>query len=386
LAYCPVMVSFVPSPARLLCLMDPLLPFGFMMRCLKAYTTPTQEVIDANRQRVDEQEAIRTAKPGKTTNNNTTVSFSSLPSSMSLLCNEPRVVNGGGMSTCSSSDNSRWDQICADSNGVEFADKLLSPVSGASSDTFAGASFKSQDASGNTIEIISPGESNTATSLEEDSQPITWHRSTFQTTTNTATEDDVNPLTMDEPATLNLPDSKTDSNQYVSEFIERYVLDSTTGPDGEIRPILKPISRTRSEENIVFDVGRETMSVHNLHERLNKAAGNLMSAVTNTFSNITASKQIKTSNSCSSDDYKKSLDALIVRSVSDEFIFQVPTDPLLSPYFAGDDVMRQMPATKIVVGCVDSRHCFPAFLHSPFHFRPSFWTPASTTVSCSQRN
>lgn len=35
LAYCPVLVSFVPSPARLLCIMDPLLPFGFMMRCLK---------------------------------------------------------------------------------------------------------------------------------------------------------------------------------------------------------------------------------------------------------------------------------------------------------------------------------------------------------------
>jgi hormone-sensitive lipase len=37
LAYVPVLVSCIPSPARLLCLMDPLLPFGFMMRCLKAY-------------------------------------------------------------------------------------------------------------------------------------------------------------------------------------------------------------------------------------------------------------------------------------------------------------------------------------------------------------
>lgn len=37
LAYVPVVVSFIPSPARLLCLMDPLLPFGFLMGCLKAY-------------------------------------------------------------------------------------------------------------------------------------------------------------------------------------------------------------------------------------------------------------------------------------------------------------------------------------------------------------
>lgn len=34
-AYVPVVVSLVPSPARLLCLMDPLLPFGFLMGCLK---------------------------------------------------------------------------------------------------------------------------------------------------------------------------------------------------------------------------------------------------------------------------------------------------------------------------------------------------------------
>ncbi|XP_024937022.1 hormone-sensitive lipase isoform X2 [Cephus cinctus] len=38
MAYTPVLVEFIPSPARLLCLTDPLLPFGFMMRCLKAYT------------------------------------------------------------------------------------------------------------------------------------------------------------------------------------------------------------------------------------------------------------------------------------------------------------------------------------------------------------
>ncbi|KAK0158168.1 hypothetical protein PV328_009204 [Microctonus aethiopoides] len=38
MAYVPVLVEFVPSPARMLGLTDPMLPFGFMMRCLKAYT------------------------------------------------------------------------------------------------------------------------------------------------------------------------------------------------------------------------------------------------------------------------------------------------------------------------------------------------------------
>ncbi|XP_075232649.1 hormone-sensitive lipase isoform X2 [Lycorma delicatula] len=37
LAYVPVIVSIIPSPARLLCLMDPLLPLGFLTGCLRAY-------------------------------------------------------------------------------------------------------------------------------------------------------------------------------------------------------------------------------------------------------------------------------------------------------------------------------------------------------------
>ncbi|KAL1506347.1 hypothetical protein ABEB36_005730 [Hypothenemus hampei] len=39
-AYAPTLIKFAPSPARLLCMMDPLLPFGFLMRCLKAYACP----------------------------------------------------------------------------------------------------------------------------------------------------------------------------------------------------------------------------------------------------------------------------------------------------------------------------------------------------------
>lgn len=35
LLYMPTYINFMPSPARLLCVMDPLLPFGFLMRCLK---------------------------------------------------------------------------------------------------------------------------------------------------------------------------------------------------------------------------------------------------------------------------------------------------------------------------------------------------------------
>lgn len=44
LLYCPTMINFVVSPARMLCLMDPLLPFSFMMGCLRAYTCPQEEM------------------------------------------------------------------------------------------------------------------------------------------------------------------------------------------------------------------------------------------------------------------------------------------------------------------------------------------------------
>lgn len=35
LAYTPTWLSCVPSPSRLISFMDPMLPFGFMMRCMK---------------------------------------------------------------------------------------------------------------------------------------------------------------------------------------------------------------------------------------------------------------------------------------------------------------------------------------------------------------
>lgn len=40
LAYTPVVMNLLPTPARMLCLMDPLLPLGFMLRCIKAYAVP----------------------------------------------------------------------------------------------------------------------------------------------------------------------------------------------------------------------------------------------------------------------------------------------------------------------------------------------------------
>ncbi|KAG5869222.1 hypothetical protein JTB14_017442 [Gonioctena quinquepunctata] len=44
IAYAPTFVHYIPSPSRLLCMMDPLIPFGFLMRCLKAYACPDEKL------------------------------------------------------------------------------------------------------------------------------------------------------------------------------------------------------------------------------------------------------------------------------------------------------------------------------------------------------
>ncbi|XP_067674831.1 hormone-sensitive lipase-like [Haliotis asinina] len=43
-AYTPVLVRYTPSPSRLLCLMDPLLPVGILSRCLAAYAGVSDEL------------------------------------------------------------------------------------------------------------------------------------------------------------------------------------------------------------------------------------------------------------------------------------------------------------------------------------------------------
>lgn len=43
------------------------------------------------------------------------------------------------------------------------------------------------------------------------------------------------------------------------------------------------------------------------------------------------------------------LDAMLEHDPSDEFRFTVPKDPYLSPYWASDETLKQLPPTKILV-------------------------------------
>ncbi|XP_053680279.1 hormone-sensitive lipase [Anopheles nili] len=334
IAYCPVLISFVPSPARMLCLMDPLLPFGFMMRCLKAYACPSLEVLEENRKRHEQRQAIVNA--GQQMRNNNVVTL--VPASGNHR-DEP--LDRTPDRSDSGDDNSMWEQLNS-ANTVQLQNQHLSPVSDTASDTLA---LKSQSL-GNTIDIISPDESNTITSLEEDSQPITLQQVNLNTERSNVTV--IDDLDMDMPSDIS---SEQNTNQNVSNFINSYVLDTTTNAAGELEPILRPVSRSQSEENIVLDIGREAISVQNLQERVTTAASNFVSKVSTTLTNITASKPIATGGS--QNELQSNLDALIARSPSDEFIFHVPKDSHLSPYWASDEVLSQFPPTNILTVVLD---------------------------------
>ncbi|XP_065076519.1 hormone-sensitive lipase [Ochlerotatus camptorhynchus] len=336
LAYCPVLISFVPSPARMLCLMDPLLPFGFMMRCLKAYACPSREVLEQNQKRYAERQAIVNAGW-----ENTSVGAPKKLELNGKLIGKAIVDEDNKSDRSESPENSAWDQLNS-LNTIQLNHQHLSPMSDTVSDTIA---LQGQTV-GNTIDLMSPDESNTITSLEEDSQPITLQQVNLKTEqSNVTVMDD---LDMDLPSDMS---SEQNTNKYVSDFIERYVLDTTTNAAGEIEPILRPISRSASEENIVMDIGREAISVQNLQEKVTNVASNLVNRVSSTFNAITTSKPIASSGSQT--ELHCNMEALIARSPSDEFIFEVPKDSHMSPFWATDEVLSQFPPTKILSVVLD---------------------------------
>lgn len=360
LAYCPVQISFDPSPARLLCLMDPLLPFGFMMRCLKAYACPNSDVIDQNKRIKARKDAIKYAKShnnnsslsaGSMVPNGKSESDSEMPTFVHLKPDkEDKTENSNSLD-----GSSVWEHIDI---VPDFQDEHKSPGSDGTSDTFASASLQSQTV-GNT-EMMTPDESN-GISFEEDSQPITIHRpinGEFDFT-YTANEDVLNQITNEDvyrsqsaaeaiEIADDLPpiESQNESTKYVNEFMERYVLDT----DSE-RPVLRSVPGTRSEENILLDEGRHVISVQNIQNKICEVVGNMTSSVSDTITAMTTSTPIRDGK----DSVRSRLDSVTAMSPSEEFVFDIPKDPMLSPFWATDKMLKQMPPTHILVSFFDSQ-------------------------------
>lgn len=341
IAYCPVLVGFDPSPSRMLCLMDPLLPFGFLMRCLKAYSISNEEDSTVDKKNIDKLEEMKRAKADR---NEELKRKSSLNPD-----GDQDVIFSEEEKSDSFEEISCFERHQTDSNPQAH----ISQVSDvASNDTLAGASFltgtDNRDSNVNdTIEIISPIDSiRSATSLEEDSLPITIQKNEKRSSTGEFADVEL-------PTTSRHSDDTSHNNKkYVDDFIEKYVLDAKQCDDGSIKPILRKASRTNSEENIVFDVSRDQLSVQNFQEKVQRVASSLVDTVSSTITQITTSNRpIIRNKSC--DDFQ-SVDEFSSMSPSSDFIFTVPKDPLLSPLFAADDALKQFPPIKIVTLSLDS--------------------------------
>ncbi|XP_071857729.1 hormone-sensitive lipase [Bombus fervidus] len=84
MAYTPVLVDFVLSPSRLLCLTDPLLPMGFLLRCLKAYAADCFKSESESFAEVSESDLIALALSPNGDETNDAHKLASLPSDSTL--------------------------------------------------------------------------------------------------------------------------------------------------------------------------------------------------------------------------------------------------------------------------------------------------------------
>ncbi|KPI92481.1 Hormone-sensitive lipase [Papilio xuthus] len=292
MAYAPLLVSFIPSPARLLCLMDPLLPFGFMMRCLKAYASPN---------------TTGRGKSDSRGNKETTVSNATTP---------------------------------LDSNGF----LKVSPSQ----------------------EGISEGPSSFEEVSPSDLAELQAHKSGSERRQSSDTTISAASLQSEHTATGITP-TEDKSQQYVSEFLERYVLDSDTDSEGRRFPIIKPNTTIREDSHRELEseasntlVGEPPLvdeqdvkdSKKRIKTRISEAATGIMGAMSSRLAYITGSNSISrpTQEELA---VRTNLDALIARSPSDEFIFSVPRDPLLSPYWADDDLLNKFPPVRILTVHLD---------------------------------
>lgn len=84
MAYTPILIDFVLSPSRLLCLTDPLLPMGFLLRCLKAYASDCFKSESESFAEVSESDLIALALSPNGDETNDAHKLASLPSDSTL--------------------------------------------------------------------------------------------------------------------------------------------------------------------------------------------------------------------------------------------------------------------------------------------------------------
>ena len=332
IAYCPILVSFDPSPSRLLCLQDPLIPFGFMMRCLKAYILYSE---------TDKDDSRETKNDDDDNNNNNEAVGNEKEEERQLLNSD----NDNDELSGSSNKTDSFEEVsCFECHQTDSDIKAhISPVSSASNDTLAGTSLLTvTEKYKDTLENYSPVDSIRSTiSLERDS----YDAAEKMETSNTVT-------TM-------IPTTSETNIQYVEDFVEKYSLEDTLRSKSYVRKV----SRTKSEENIILDVSKETLCVRNLQRRFQYAASSFAKTFSSTIGEITRNNHLITNSFTEDNDEFRTLTKAV-----NEFTFTVPKDPFLSPFYVTDEILKKFPPIKILSltldACLDDSVMFAKRLKS----------------------
>ncbi|XP_045480729.1 hormone-sensitive lipase [Harmonia axyridis] len=230
LAYIPTLVNFVPSPSRLLSMMDPLLPLGFLLRCLKAYAMPDP----------------------------------------SLLQN--KTVNGQA-----NSDTESFEEITE--SDLQELQARKSPVSD-TSDTLTYGSLCSN--------------------LNDENEKDMY---------------------------LTVSDIEKSEKQ-VSDFLEKYVLESDTDTDAT--------KMIPSEQEISTSVQSNEYSIHS---RVITFVSSLRSRISNIIGSPEGTREVPRDNTELFEGPSK---------FHDDFKFKAEADPFLSPILASDDLLKQLPPVKVL--------------------------------------
>lgn len=301
IAYCPILVSFDPSPSRLLCLQDPLIPFGFMIRCLKAYIMQNEAENNCD---------INGTKCDKNNNKDPNIE-----TEKDLLTSD---IDNDELSGSSNKTDSFEEISCFECHQTDSDIKAhISQISTASNDTLKSLPTVTEKYK-DTLEYESPVDSiHSAISLERD------------------------PFDGEEKTTTTMIPS-TSETQYVDNFIEKYTNDETIGSSSYARKV----SRTKSEENIIIDISKETLCVRSIHRRFQFAASSFRRCFSSTFGGFTSHNHTII-NSFKEDNLKSD-------NTVEDFSFTVPKDPFLSPFYANDEILKEFPPIKILSLTLDS--------------------------------
>ncbi|CAG9797696.1 unnamed protein product [Chironomus riparius] len=318
-AYSPFLVNFASTPARFLTLVDPLVPYGFIMRIFKCYGASkpfdnTESVDDIDESLKDE--SFTDVKDEK--------EFSALMSPDSSKCLE--IV---------------WQKVKHSTETPDWHSNLNSIEENSTEDPISPLIYRSDSIF--EPNVVDETDDDDGDCLEMKISQRKDERDCDQK------EDEV---------------VKDEHKEYVENFVKKYESNDFNKDNDSVNINDKPNalkvrlnSRTFSEDNIVVDVSKESMSPQGL---LNSAVSGIKSMIDGATNEEEHNDNNNNNNEKHADTLKRNYAFTekkqtneIPKAAEDEFVFSVPRNYLMSPFLASDDILKQFPKINILTTIVD---------------------------------